>query len=83
MPTPALSDRLKQLRVDAGLSQQALATAAGLSISLVAALEQGAKADPRLSTLRALAKALGVHVGELIGEAGAGRRARSTAAAGK
>ena len=63
---PFISRRLKSLREAAGMSQQALATAAGLSISVVAQIEQGGKADPRLSTLLALSKALGVDVSLLI-----------------
>jgi transcriptional regulator with XRE-family HTH domain len=38
----------------------------GLSLSLVAKLEQGKKADPRASTLLALAEALGVRPGALL-----------------
>jgi transcriptional regulator with XRE-family HTH domain len=59
---PPISRKVKALRETAGLSQQALAMAAGISISVVSQLEQGTKTDPRLSTLQALAKALGVEV---------------------
>ncbi len=62
----AISRRLKGLRDKAGLSQQDLATKADLSVSLVAKLEQGKKADPRASTLLALADALGVKPGALL-----------------
>jgi transcriptional regulator with XRE-family HTH domain len=58
--------RLQEMRRAAGLSQQQLATAAGLSLSLIAQLEQGAKLDPKVSTLRALAKVLGVTTHDLI-----------------
>jgi transcriptional regulator with XRE-family HTH domain len=69
---PLISRRLKELREAAGMSQQALAMAAGVSISVVAQIEQGAKSDPRLSTLLALSKALGVDVAQLaVGEEGA------------
>jgi transcriptional regulator with XRE-family HTH domain len=57
--------RLKALRSRAGLTQQALATEAGLSISLITALEYGIRDDPKLSTLLALAKALGCTMDEL------------------
>jgi transcriptional regulator with XRE-family HTH domain len=62
----AISRRLKGLRDKANLSQQDLATKADLSVSLVAKLEQGKKADPRASTLLALADALGVKAGALL-----------------
>jgi transcriptional regulator with XRE-family HTH domain len=39
---------------------------------LVQSLEQGRTANPRLSTLRGLASALGVTLGELVGEVAAG-----------
>jgi transcriptional regulator with XRE-family HTH domain len=69
LPT-TFARRVKQMREARGLSQQALAVAAGLSISVVTQLEQGFKADPRLSTAAALAEALGVTVDELLREAG-------------
>jgi transcriptional regulator with XRE-family HTH domain len=65
-PIPHLGWRVKQLREAAGMSQQALAVAAGLSISVVTGLEQGTKADPRVSSVAAIAAALGVTVDELV-----------------
>jgi transcriptional regulator with XRE-family HTH domain len=62
----ALSQRIKQLREAAGLSQQEVAMRGDLSMSLVAKLEQGKKADPRASTLLALARALQVRPGSLL-----------------
>ena len=58
--------RLRTLREAAGLSQQEVAERADLSLSLIAKMEQGRKADPRASTLLALARALGVRPGQLI-----------------
>jgi transcriptional regulator with XRE-family HTH domain len=55
-------ERLRGLRVAAGLSQESLAQAAGLSTSGVAKIEQG-KVDPTWSTLLRLAQALGVSTG--------------------
>lgn len=63
-----IGDRLKELRKASGLTQQALATAAGLSMSLVIHLEAGRITDPRASTLRALAKALGTTVDGLLAD---------------
>jgi transcriptional regulator with XRE-family HTH domain len=62
----AIAARLKSLREGAGLSQQDVAVKADLSLSLVAKMEQGKKADPRASTLLALAGALGVPPGRLL-----------------
>jgi transcriptional regulator with XRE-family HTH domain len=65
---PPLARYVKQRRHAAGMTQQQLAVAAKLSISVVTQLEQGAKEDPRLSTVVALAGALGVTVDELLEE---------------
>jgi transcriptional regulator with XRE-family HTH domain len=62
----AISRRIRDLREAAGLSQQDVAMRSDLSMSLVAKLEQGKKADPRASTLLALAKALAVPPGKLL-----------------
>lgn len=62
----ALSRRIKALREASGLSQQEVAARGELSLSLVAKLEQGKKADPRASTILALARALGVKPGQLL-----------------
>src|ERR1019366_8890966 len=61
-----LKDIFKKLREKAGLSQQEVATKAGLSWSLIAQIEQGKKSDVRVSTLLGLAKALGVDANELL-----------------
>ena len=63
-----LSERLRSLREAKGLSQQELATGADVSMSLVSKLEQGTKADPRVSTVLALASALGVAPGDLLND---------------
>jgi transcriptional regulator with XRE-family HTH domain len=62
----AIAYRIRTLREAAGLSQQEVAVKGDLSLSLVAKLEQGKKADPRASTLLALSGALGVRPGELL-----------------
>jgi transcriptional regulator with XRE-family HTH domain len=58
--------RLRTLREAAGLSQQEVAERADLSLSLIAKMEQGRKADPRASTILTLAAALHVRPGQLI-----------------
>jgi transcriptional regulator with XRE-family HTH domain len=57
--------RLKGLRADRGLTQEALAKKAGISREYLARLEAG-QHDPPLSMLVKLAKALKVKVGELL-----------------
>jgi transcriptional regulator with XRE-family HTH domain len=74
-PIPALGERVRQLRIAAGMSQQTLAVAAGLSISVVAQLEQGLREDPRISTVAAIARALGVTIDELMPKTGPGEPA--------
>jgi transcriptional regulator with XRE-family HTH domain len=65
---PQIGARLQALRRAAGLSQQALAMRAGISMSVVFQIEQGKKKDPRLSTVAALAEGLGIPIGELATE---------------
>jgi transcriptional regulator with XRE-family HTH domain len=66
----ALGDRLQQARKARGLTQQALAMATGLSVSVVHQVEYGRIADPRASTLYKLAKALGTTVEALMEDGG-------------
>ncbi len=73
---PPLAARLRELREAAGVSQQELAFRAGLSIGVIARIEQGKKEDPKLSTVTALAEALGVGVGDLVPAAGKPARGR-------
>jgi transcriptional regulator with XRE-family HTH domain len=62
------AERLRVHREAAGLSQEELAAKLSLSVSLIAKMEQGRRPNPTLSTLHALASALGVTVGDLAGE---------------
>jgi transcriptional regulator with XRE-family HTH domain len=66
----AMKDRLRSLRVAAGLTQQDLAVKAGLSVSVVAHIEVGRIPNPRLDTIRALAIALGCSVDALAFDEG-------------
>ena len=59
-PTASFGQRLRQLRVRAGLSQAALAERAGLAVAAVAALERGVRRSPYAQTVGALAEALGL-----------------------
>ena len=61
-----LARRLRELRNNKGLTRQALANLAELSMSVVAAIEQGRIPDPRGSTLAKLAAALGCKLDDLL-----------------
>lgn len=62
-----VGDNLKRLRTLNALTQEELATKAGLTAAAVARIERN-EAEPRPSTLRKLAEALSVKPAELIGE---------------
>ena len=59
--------RLRFIRERKGVSLRALKKVSGVAVATLARIEAGGY-DPRLSTLRRIAKALGVTVAELIGE---------------
>lgn len=69
-----LADHVKQLRIEAGLTQAELAARAGVTVETVARLERvlrgrsSANSNPSLETLVRLANALGVEVAELLSE---------------
>jgi transcriptional regulator with XRE-family HTH domain len=60
-----LARRLRRLRRTRGLTQARLAARAGVSLGYVARLEIG-RHDPKASTLRKLARALGVDAARLL-----------------
>jgi transcriptional regulator with XRE-family HTH domain len=65
-PTPKqMGAKIRKLRKAAGMSQAGLAKRARLTRVYVTRLEAG-RQDPSLSTINALARALGVTVAELI-----------------
>jgi transcriptional regulator with XRE-family HTH domain len=59
--------RLRSIREGKGVSLRGLKKASGVAVATLARIEAGGY-DPRLSTLRRLAKALKVTVADLIGE---------------
>jgi transcriptional regulator with XRE-family HTH domain len=61
-----LGQMLKALRQRRGLTQDQLAQIAGYSKGYISLLESGARKNPSLPTLKRLAKALKVKVGELL-----------------
>jgi transcriptional regulator with XRE-family HTH domain len=73
-----IGEQLRAWRAARGLSQAALAERAGVGDVLIARLELG-QTDPRLSSLRKLALALGVRVGGLVDDSPTkAKRARGT-----
>jgi transcriptional regulator with XRE-family HTH domain/Tfp pilus assembly protein PilF len=52
------SDRLRALRLGAGLTQEALSERSGVSVGAIAALENGRRRRPRRDTVRMLAEGL-------------------------
>jgi len=61
-----LSKNLKRLREKKGLSQDRLAKLADIANNTIIKIEQGENINPRLDTLKKIAKALGVSVDILI-----------------
>jgi transcriptional regulator with XRE-family HTH domain len=62
-----IGDRLRDLRVRRALTQEELADKADVGTNTVARLERN-ESEPHMSTLRKLARALGVDPAELIGD---------------
>ncbi len=74
MPTMGavkIGERLRELRERKLMTQAELGKAAGVSRDQVSRIERD-EVDPRFSTIRKLAKALGVEPEELIAEASNG-----------
>ena len=66
MPARTLAMNLKQLRLQHNLTQAEVAKRAKVSQAYVAQLETGAERNPKLDTLRRLAKALKCKVSDLV-----------------
>ena len=62
-----VGDRLKNLRIRRALTQRELAERTGISTNALNRLELD-KAEPHMSTLRKLARALDIDPTELVGE---------------
>lgn len=65
-----LSENIKKYRELKGLSKYKLSQLTGINDSQLSKLEKGTSCDPKLSTLRSLAVALDVAIGDLIREEG-------------
>lgn len=63
----AFGERVREVRLDAGLSQEALAEAAGLHPTFISNVERGYRV-PSVPTLLRLAAGLRVAPGELLNE---------------
>jgi transcriptional regulator with XRE-family HTH domain len=61
-----LKEKLKEERRRAGLTQGELAEKAGVGINTIVRIETGEIEEPRVSTLRKLASALGLEVRDLL-----------------
>ncbi|MFC7742096.1 helix-turn-helix domain-containing protein [Nocardiopsis composta] len=61
-----IGERIARHRAHRGLTQEALAHSAGVSIDVVRRLEQGTRRTARLSTLASLARALDCDVATLL-----------------
>jgi transcriptional regulator with XRE-family HTH domain len=63
-PDPVLAGVLRGLRYQNGLTQEALAFRADITVSAMSRIERGLS-DPAWSSVRAVAQALGVSLSEL------------------
>jgi transcriptional regulator with XRE-family HTH domain len=63
-----LKDRLREERRRAALTQGELADKAGVGITTIVRIEKGEITEPRVSTLRKLAQALGLEARDLLTE---------------
>ena len=61
-----LGEEMKRLRNERFLSQRDLAWKAGVSPTTIMHLETGESVDPRLSTVRKVAEALGIDPNSLV-----------------
>lgn len=61
----SFAKQLKRLRAERGMTQKQLADRAGVTLSYIGRLEIG-RHDPQLSSLRKIAKALRVSLGDLL-----------------
>ena len=61
-----IAQNIKKYRKKKGISQDKLSKIAGVTYNTVIKIESGATQNPRVETLRLIAKALGVGVDNLI-----------------
>jgi len=63
-PQPALGKAIRQLREQRGTTQEALAFEAGVTTGTLSLIERG-QSNPAWGTVKAIAAALGVDIGDL------------------
>ena len=61
-----IADNVRKARKKAGLSQDKLAREAGVAYNTVVKIESGENPNPTIDTLKKIARALNVGVGDLI-----------------
>jgi len=67
MDASTIGAQLRQARNERGLTREELAERAGVSRDIIAKLEQGSRETARITTLSALANALGITLAQLLG----------------
>jgi transcriptional regulator with XRE-family HTH domain len=65
-PLTPIARNIKKFRDKLGVSQDKLSKLAGVTVHTLSKIEIGATPDPRIETLKKIAKALGVGVEDLI-----------------
>lgn len=61
-----IGENIKKYRLKLGMSQDALSKKANLAFHTIAKIESGSTSDPRIETLKKIAKGLNVSVDDLI-----------------
>ena len=63
---PAIARKIKKYRDKLGISQDKLSKLASVTLHTLTKIETGSTPDPRIETLKKIAKGLGVSVNDLI-----------------
>ncbi|MEN8649816.1 helix-turn-helix transcriptional regulator [Streptomyces sp. 21So2-11] len=64
----SLGDRIAELRLRRNMTQESLASAAGLSVDVIRKLEQGRRKTARLASINAIARALDTEPSYIVGQ---------------
>ncbi len=78
-----IGQRIKDLRIERGMSRDALARASGLAQNSIYRIESGQRPTPSSESLEKIAHGLGVHVGDLFEEEPVGAGKASAPASGQ
>ena len=63
-----LSDNVRRIRKDRGLSQDRLAKLSDITVTTLVKIESGANQNPKMKTLQGIARALEVTLDDLVNE---------------